>query len=364
MKIDSISLRKFRNFEKENMIFHPKTTVLIGDNGQGKTNLLESIYFLTMGRSFRVKDDKDLILHGYDTSKITGVFIEKEVKNVITAVIHPQGKALFLNNNAITSIKSYIGQVNTVLFSPVDMTFFDGLPKLRRKFLDSEGSKCSQQFVAALFNFNRIHKERNFYLKSEKKDITYLDTLDQQISLYQQEILKFRKEFIDYLNETVSGFYQQLSNEEATISIMYKTLFDLNEIGNVNHILGVFQESRERDLLYRTTHVGVHRDDLETFFDGYPIENYASQGQKRLVIIAIKLSLIQYIKKVKQSTPILLLDDVFSELDEKKREKFITMLPSDIQTIITTTDLNDIGVLQSNDMIVYTIKDGHAYKGV
>jgi|SRR5690554_2949419 len=364
MKIEKISLINFRNFEKDSINFHPQTTVLIGDNGQGKTNLLESIYFLSMGRSFRLKDDKELVLHNKEISKVLGVFNEKDVRQTITAVLHPQGKTILVNKNPITSIKSFIGQIHTIVFSPLDMTFFDGSPKNRRKFLDSEGSKCSQSLVEALFQYNKTHKERNLYLKQDKKDSSYLDVLDQQMALYQQEILRFRKEFVDFLNQEVTGFYQQLSSEKAVITIDYKSIFDLNKIEDKKHIMSVIHEFRDKDLYYKSTNAGVHRDDIETFLDGYPIDVYASQGQKRLVIIAVKLALIQYIQKVKNITPILLLDDVFSELDSTKKNKFISMLPNNIQTIITTTDLNDISNIQSNDMIVYTIKNGHAYKGV
>ena len=201
MKIEKISLINFRNFEKDSINFHPQTTVLIGDNGQGKTNLLESIYFLSMGRSFRLKDDKELVLHNKEISKVLGVFNEKDVRQTITAVLHPQGKTILVNKNPITSIKSFIGQIHTIVFSPLDMTFFDGSPKNRRKFLDSEGSKCSQSLVEALFQYNKTHKERNLYLKQDKKDSSYLDVLDQQMALYQQEILRFRKEFVDFLNQ-------------------------------------------------------------------------------------------------------------------------------------------------------------------
>lgn len=364
MKIESINLSNFRNFNKETIVFHPKTTVLVGNNGQGKTNILESVYLLSMARSFRVKDEKELIQHGSYLSKIAGLFSDKGVKKQITTIIHDQGKTILVNKQAIASIKSFIGEIHTVLFSPSDMTFFDGSPGNRRKFLDSEGSKCSKLFVDALYQYTKTQKERNLYLKNENPDSTYLDVLDQQMVTQQIEIIRFREEFIQFLDDHVTDIYNSLSLENDKVNIVYKTIFDLKSKDREKHIMSVISESRSRDLMYRNTHVGIHRDDLEVYLNDYAVDSYASQGQKRLLIIAIKLALIEYIKKVKKTTPILLLDDVFSEIDIDKRKQFISLLPTDIQTIITTTDLDDISTMKTIDMFVYDVVNGRVQRSI
>lgn len=364
MKIEKLSLINFRNIKNETIDFHSKRTVFIGNNGQGKTNLLESIYFLSMGRSFRLKDDKELIRNNEDIAKIVGVFNDKNVKKTVTSILHPQGKTILINKTAVSSMKSYIGLIHVVLFSPLDMDFFDTSPKNRRRFLDSEGSKCSQGFVDSLFLYNKVLKERNLYLKQHTVDSDYLLALDQQLANTQIEIIRFREEFVLFLNQHLSAMYQQLTSEKHKIDVEYKTVFDLNEQNREKHVLSVIEESKKRDLFYKTTHIGVHREDISVLFDNHPVESYASQGQKRFLIIAIKLVLVKYIQQVKKVTPILLLDDVFSEMDLEKRTRFLMNIPQDIQTIITTTDLKDMSLLNKENLIVYTIRGGVAIKGV
>jgi DNA replication and repair protein RecF len=364
MKIEKLSLVNFRNFKSESILFHPNKTVFVGNNGQGKTNLLESIYYLSMGRSFRLKDDKDLIRQDQDTAKVVGVFNQNDVKKTITSIVHPQGKTILINKTPVVSMKSYIGLIHVVLFSPMDMDFFDTSPKIRRKFLDSEGSKCSQGFVDALFQYNKVLKERNLYLKQEKIDEDYLLILDGQLASNQVEIIRFREDFIAFMNVHLTSLYEKLSNEKHTIYVEYKTMFNLQAENRELHILSVINDSKKRDMFYKTTHVGVHRDDIEVSFDGHKVETFASQGQKRLLIIAIKLVLVKYIQEIKKVVPILLLDDVFSEMDSEKKEKFIKNIPEEIQIIITTTDLKDISTLNLEKLMVYTIRDGMAIKGV
>lgn len=364
MRIEKISLIDFRNYKNESVLFHPKNTVFVGNNGQGKTNLLESIYYLSMGRSFRLKDDKDLIRENQEIAKVVGVFHQNKVKKTITSILHPQGKTILINRSPVSSMKSYIGLIHVVLFSPMDMDFFDTSPKNRRKFLDSEGSKCSKNFVDALFLYNKVLKERNLYLKQDNVDDDYLLVLDSQLAKNQVEIIRFREEFVAFLNAHLSEFYKKLSDEEHKISIEYKTMFNLQAESREQHILSVINDSKKRDMFYKTTHAGVHRDDIEVYFDDHKVETYASQGQRRLLIIAIKLVLVKYIQEVKKVIPILLLDDVFSEMDLEKKDRFIKNIPEEIQTIITTTDLKDISTLNFNNLMVYTIKDGVAIEGV
>lgn len=364
MKIEKLSLVDFRNFQKATISFHPNRTVFVGNNGQGKTNLLESIYFLSMGRSFRLKDDKDLIRENQEIAKIVGVFNQKEVKKNVTSIIHPQGKTILINRSPVSSMKSYIGLIHVVLFSPMDMDFFDTSPKNRRKFLDSEGSKCSQTFVDSLFLYNKVLKERNLYLKQDKIQEDYLMVLDKQLAVNQVEIIRFREEFVVFLNKHLSSTYEKLSNEKHIINVEYKTMFDLLEENREQHIMSVIEDSKKRDCYYRTTHVGIHRDDIEFIFDGHKVETFASQGQKRLLIIATKLILVKYIQEIKKVTPILLLDDVFSEMDSDKKDRFIKNIPDEVQTVITTTDLNDISTLNLKNLMVYTISGGVATKGV
>ncbi|NLA78467.1 MAG: DNA replication/repair protein RecF [Erysipelothrix sp.] len=364
MKIERLQLVNFRNFEKTQIVFHPETTIFVGNNGQGKTNLLESIYFLATSRSFRLKHDGELIKHGAEMTRVTGVFEHNRVHKTITSIVHDQGKTILLNKQPVSSIKSMVGEVPVVLFSPLDMFFFDDSPRTRRRFLDIEGSKCDQVYVEALYQYNKILKERNLYLKQDNIDFSYLDTLDSQLVEVAVLIINFRERLIQFLNQKTKTLYEKLAKENQDIEIQYQAMIDLEQSNRKEAVLESIKNTRERDLLYKVTNTGVHRDDLIVYFNEKPVENVASQGQKRLLIIAIKLALLEFIEKTTNKTPILLLDDVFSEIDEGKKRNFITVLPKNIQTIITTTSLDEISTLQSNAMTVYTIKDGSALKGV
>ncbi len=364
MKIDQLNLLNFRNFNQAQIVFHPETTVFVGNNGQGKTNLLESVYFLATARSFRVKNDRELIYHGESMARIIGSFTHQQVKKTITSIIHDGGKSILLNKQPVSSLKSMIGEVPIVLFSPMDMFFFDGSPRNRRRFLDIEGSKSNPLIVEALYQYNKILKERNMYLKQDKLDASYLDVLDEQMVEVEVQIINFRESLINFLNQAAQRMYERLANEKADIELHYQTMIDLDLKDRRDQVARMLKASRERDILYKITNVGIHRDDLITYFNGIPIENVASQGQKRLLIIAIKLALIEFLEKATKTTPILLLDDVFSEIDDEKKRNFISLLPKQVQTIITTTSLDELSALQSNDMIVYMINNGSALKGV
>lgn len=356
MKIESVTLTNYRNYRKQTVHFKKNITVFVGQNGQGKTNLLESIYMLSTARSFRVKDDKDLIYVNADIAKVEAELTVDQVLTRLAVVLHPLGKTLMINKQPIKFSRQFLGNCNVVLFSPYDLDFFDGSPKIRRKFLDIEGAKLSTTLTDQLFTYNKLLKERNNHLKNNQIDDDYLDVIDQQLAQTQLEILLFRNQFIDFLNQKTATLYSLLSKQDTQIKITYRS--SLKQDATLDEIIQQYQQHRGKDLAYRLTHIGVHRDDIEVLMDNQPVTSYGSSGQKRLLIIAMKLVLIQYIQQQTANNPILLLDDVFSELDQQKRLDFIERLPKDIQTIITTTELSHVSTWPKEQLDVYQIDKG------
>lgn len=362
MKIEQLSLTHFRNIENLNLVFDKDVTVIIGKNGQGKTNVLEAIHYCSTSRSFRVKDDQLCIQFNQELSRIIGVFSVKGNKKQLKVILNQDGKYLFENNKSFSTNKEFIGLVNTVLFSPNDLFLFDGYPKVRRKFIDSELSKLFPEYVEALFSYNKLLKERNNYLKQIQIDKDYISVLDDQMIEYSITVLNYRYRFIDYLNRNVAKLFQDLVEEESwKINLSLES--DIPRGDNLRETLKLmYNQSLNKDIMFKSTQIGIHKDDLVTYINDQELINVASQGQKRMMIIAIKLCLIHYIKENINEFPILLLDDVFSEIDEVKRKRFIEFLPKKCQTIVTTTDISHIKLWSQERYSLFTVSNGNVVK--
>jgi DNA replication and repair protein RecF len=362
MKIEQLSLTHFRNIKSQNLVFDKDVTVIVGKNGQGKTNILEAIHYCSTSRSFRVKDDQLCIQFNQELARIIGLFSVKGNRKQLKVIINQVGKYLFENNKSFSTNKEFIGLVNTVLFSPNDLFLFDGYPKGRRKFIDSELSKLFPEYVEALFSYNKLLKERNNYLKQNSIDKDYIAVLDDQMIEFSIVILNYRYRFIDYLNNHVPKLFQNLIEEtDWNIKISLESV--VPRVNNLRETLkSLYQQSLQKDMLFRSTQIGIHKDDLIIQINDQDLINVASQGQKRMMIIAMKLCLIHYIKENINEFPILLLDDVFSEIDEVKRKRFIEFLPKTCQTIVTTTDISHVQLWSHERYSVVIVSNGNVVK--
>lgn len=362
MKIEQISLTHYRNLSSLSINFDKNVTVLVGENGQGKTNILEAIHYCSTSRSFRVKDDQLCIQINQPLSRIIGIFEVNQIRKQLKIVINKDGKYLFENNKSFTTNKEFIGLVNTVLFSPYDLFLFDGTPKARRKFIDTELSKLFPEYVNSLFNYNKLLKERNNSLKQATVDKVYIETLDEQLIMVSIIIIRYRRSFVHYFDKHIPKLFQDLVQElDWNISISLDSC--VNESENIeDELRNLYKQSFPKDLMFRSSQVGIHKDDLSVKINGQDITHVASQGQKRMMIIALKLCLIQYIKEITKEFPILLLDDVFSEIDEVKRRRFIEFLPDTCQTIVTTTDRSHIQLWSKDKYSVLSVKNGELVK--
>lgn len=342
MILQKLHLVHYRNYENHTFEFCNGINYIVGKNAQGKTNLLESIYYCSTTKTHRNVEDVCCITEGYDSFKIDALLLKKNRKVDLTAIYSKSGKNLYLYRNPVKRVSDFIGFMNAVIFSPNDMNLFSAQPKVRRRFMDIELSKCSKTYMGKLNEFYRVLKQRNAYLKMDKVDETYLCILDEKCAELESILLMQRYKFLRDLSEISNEFYKCLSKDNTEILIEYKTFVKIDEPDKMkNEILKVYRENRQRDLFLKTTDKGIHKDDFVLMMNGKNAEEYASQGQKRTILLALKVGIVKLIEKIIQDEPILLLDDVFSELDETRRRTLLELLPKELQIFISTTEMID-----------------------
>lgn len=332
MIVNYVQLRNFRNFAQDQIDFSPKLNIIIGNNAQGKTNILESLYFLSTSKSHRCFNDQDLIKDSEQMSKITCLVEQTK----LSACLHPKGKSLFINDNLIKKSSDFIGHLNVVLFAPSDVEIFSDTPKERRRFINIEIGKLSISYMNALLEYNQLLKQRNTALKKEQLNQNLLQVIQDKMIQQQYLIVQQRKDFISYLNNKLNDYYQKLANTQDCITLEYQShVLDLPNFKESYQAL--YQRYLTKDVIYNSTSIGIHRDDVIFYVNGKKALKVISQGQKRMIIIALKLALVNYIQDTKKINPILLLDDINSELDQNKRKNLFNLLPKNLQTIITMT---------------------------
>ena len=356
MKLRSLTLRDFRNIASLSVSFNESITVLVGDNAQGKTNLLESIYFLSTGRSHRVNDEQICIKNDCESALIKGV-IEGSSPFELKVVLHPLGKSLYYQQTLIKRSSDFIGKMNAVLFSPSDMELFDASPKARRRFMDTELGKINPVYVDLLSKTMKLLKDRNTILKEKVIDEAYLEVVTERLVGFQSDIIRLRTAFIQRINTSLNKYFTQLSLSSENIQIDYSGPVEWS-IDCETELREKYQRHLERDKFMKVTSVGIHRDDLAFKMNGIPVSDLASQGQRRMIVIALKCALLDVIEETIGEKPILLLDDVFSELDALRRKALFSTLHQNTQTIISTTDLEHIKEWLSDAVTIYEVTSG------
>ena len=338
MFIKSIELNQFRNYENLNLQFDNGTNILYGDNAQGKTNVLEAVCVSGTTKSHRGSKDKEMIRFGMEESHIKTVVEKKNMEYQID--IHMKRhktKGIAVNKIPLKKASELFGILNIVLFSPEDLNIIKNGPSERRRFLDSELCQLDKIYLSDLAKYNKILNQRNKLLKDMIYRPDLKETLpiwDEQLLEYGRGIIRRRKTFIDELNEIVYELHRNISGNKETLILKYEPNIDD----------AFFQDelnrAKEKDLRYCQTSVGPHRDDMLFDVSGIDIRKYGSQGQQRTSALSLKLAEIELVKKSIHETPVLLLDDVLSELDSSRQNYLLNSI-HDIQTIITCTGLDE-----------------------
>ena len=341
MYIKSISLNNFRNYENEEINLNENVNIIYGNNAQGKTNIIESIFLCAMGKSFRDKKDKDLIKFGEELAKVNINYQKKDRLGEIKAEIGNK-KTFFINGVKQSKISDIIGKINVVIFTPEDINIIKEGPQLRRKFLDMMISSIKPQYIYLLNNYNRIIEQRNNYLrqiKLEKKDENILDIWDEQLAEYSEKIFKYRKSFIDKIENHIEDIHKLITKcGKENIKIKY-----ISNGKNKDNFLENLKKSRNIDINRGYTSTGIHRDDFIIYINNRQVSIFGSQGQQRTAILTLKLCELKIVKDELGESPILLLDDFMSELDESRRKSFIENIKGN-QVIITCTDKINIDI--------------------
>ena len=341
MKLNTLKLTNFRSYSRVNLKFNDNLNIIYGDNGEGKTNLVESIYTLSLTKSFRVSNDKLLIKNGELSTKIEGEIVN-DTTNTYEVIINKEGKKVLVNGNISSKVSDYITNINVVILEPNEQTIFESIPSDRRKILNIEISKLKKDYIIYLNNYNKLLKQRNCYLKdsylNKKTSKEYLDILTKKLVEWGIKIHYLREEFINNINDNINEKYHSVF-EKGNLSIKYVSDYkDKNE----EEILNLYEKNYERELVMGKTLYGIHHDDIIFLLDDKKIVEYGSNGQKKNAILAFKLSLLEIIKQELKTMPIFILDDLFSALDNQKIDNIINILDSNMQTFITTTDLEKV----------------------
>lgn len=367
MNIESIFLLNFRNYSEEYIELDPGLNIFYGDNAQGKTNIVEAVYLLTMGKSHRTNKYNELVKWDENDTRIRIRFKKEDFQYDIDFMLkRNQKKQIKVNGIRLDKLSDIIGKLNTVIFSPDHMKIIKEGPSERRKFIDSILSQTRPKYYYNLSQYLKVLAQRNILLNSDKnKSIEkYLDIWDNQLVEYGSKIIRERQLFISEIDKKAWGINKELSGGRENFRLRYMPSVGENK-HDVNDIKEAFEkklaEARSADIRRGITNYGPHRDELNLYINDKEVRNYGSQGQQRSALLSLKLSEMDYIKDEIGSMPILLLDDVFSELD-KTRQGFLISFIKNVQVILTCTEYENLYLGDKSAYKVFYVKSGKVYR--
>ena len=357
MQISSLKLLNFRNYETLELKFSNKVNLIYGKNGMGKTNIIEAIYMLGLTKTFRSNNDDIVIKKGKNIAKIEGT-IKDNIFNNYKIIISNAGKRIKIDNNKIAKVSDYITKVNIILFNPDDLKLIKDTPSIRRKMLNIEISGINGEYLLLLNAYNKVLKQRNAYLKAlnKKKDYetSFLNILTEQLVDLGLKIMWIREDFINNINSYISDIYYEITHK-GTLKVVYKSEF----LGkNKEDLLKMFEKNISREIFLGKTIFGIQHDDLEFQVDSEIVKEFSSVGEQKNSIISFKLAEIKNIEEKLHKKPILILDDLFSELDEEKINNILMLIDTDLQTFITTTEITKVDKRLLANAKIFHVIDG------
>ena len=340
MHLRHLALFNFRNYQEIKIDFFNGINIIYGENGAGKTNILEAIYFLALTKSFRTSIERHLVLSKQNMFRIKGEFENALGRAFDSSIAYAlaEGKRLIVNSQRISKFSDYIGEVPTVLLAPADLSLSQGPPQQRRRFIDLLLCQSHKLYLHHLMQYNRSLKQRNQILQSEKKDDQLLYSWEENLIKNGVEIIKKRNEMAQYLSELAKNYYQSLSGKEDRVKIIYQSNVEENADNDIaSAYRQQFELNRPKEKETGYTRAGPHRDELLFLLKGKPMKTYASQGEHKTFVIALKLAELYYLQKHRSEAPILLFDDIFGELDANRIQLMLNQLSNLGQVFATTT---------------------------
>ncbi|AAU21648.1 DNA replication/repair protein RecF [Bacillus sp. GM2] len=366
MYIQNLTLSSYRNYERLDLQFENKVNVIIGENAQGKTNLMEAIYVLAMAKSHRTSNDKELIRWDEDYAKIEGRVIKKNGSVPIQLVISKKGKKGKVNHIEQQKLSQYVGAVNTIMFAPEDLNLVKGSPQVRRRFLDMEIGQVSPVYLHDLSLYQKILSQRNHFLKQlqtrKQTDQTMLDVLTEQLTEFAAKVVMKRLQFVDQLEKWAQPIHSGISRGLEELTLKYHTSLHVSDSPDLSKMINSYQETfsklRDKEIERGVSLSGPHRDDVLFYVNGRDVQTYGSQGQQRTTALSLKLAEIDLIQEEIGEYPILLLDDVLSELDDYRQSHLLHTIQGRVQTFVTTTSVDGIDHKTLNEAEIFRVENG------
>ena len=366
MILTDLHLRNFRNYDDLSIKLSPGINVLIGDNAQGKTNLLESIYVLALTKSHRTANDKELIRWHESEALVSGKVTKGNDQVPLELIFSAKGKRAKVNHLEQAKLSQYVGQLNVILFAPEDLSLVKGAPAMRRRFMDMEFGQMSNKYLYNSGQYRNILKQRNQYLKQlqqrKQKDRVFLQVLSDQLAAYGAEIMVARVHFLKQLEKWAQVIHNEISQGKEELTFVYDSHLVIDETATVEELyqllLKQLTENEAREIDQGSTLYGPQRDDLKFLVNGNNVQTYGSQGQQRTTALSVKLAEIDLMKEQTGEYPLLLLDDVLSELDDDRQTHLLTAIQDKVQTFLTTTSLSGIARQLIQEPKIFEITHG------
>ena len=366
MYLQELQLQHFRNYPSADLELGPGINVLLGENAQGKTNLLEAIYVLALTRSHRTANDHDLVNWEAKTAKVSGRVVKAVGSVPLELTFSRQGKRAKVNHLEQARLSQYIGQLNVILFAPEDLAIVKGAPTVRRRFMDMEFGQMNPRYLYNLSQYRTLLKQRNRYLKDlqhkQNRDLLFLSVLSDQLAAYGAEIIAQRLRMLHKLEHWAQAIHAEISQQKEELTFHYATQVPEDQLTDPDTICAaltqLYKDHQDKELYRGTTLVGPHRDDLHFRVNGKNVQTFGSQGQQRTTALSVKLAEIDLMKEETGEYPVLLLDDVLSELDDARQTHLLKAIQDKVQTFITTTSLSGITRQLIKDPTIFHVANG------
>ena len=360
MYIKSLEISNFRNIEKMNLEFDKRVNIFIGKNAQGKTSILESLYVLAFTKSCKGFYEDELIKKGKDFFRVKGVLKKRNIKKRLEVAYKKDKKVTKIDGSEVNRISDYISNLNIIMFSPDDLDIVKKSPSIRRNFLNIELCQLYNKYLNTLNEYNKILKMRNEYIRKNYSNIdyNYLDIITDNLIDRAIIISDYREKFLDDINMNIDDVFYKITKKRG-IKVIYKNSLQTKD---KKEIIEIYKNNYQSDIEKGSTALGPHRDDFEIYLNDEDLKLYGSQGLQRLAILSFKFSEINIFKEIKESYPVVLLDDIFSEIDLNKRKNLLKFIKNGIQFIITTTDINNISEKILNNSTIFEVESGKIKK--
>lgn len=366
MILTELHLHHFRNYQDLTVHFNPGVNVLIGHNAQGKTNMLEAIYVLSLTKSHRTSNDHELINWQEKLALISGT-VEKSIGKIpLELQFSSKGKKAKVNHLEQARLSQYVGQLNAILFAPEDLSLVKGSPALRRHFMDREFSQMSSKYLYNAGQYRTLLRQKNKYLKQlkykQQTDRVLLGVLSDQLAAFGAEVIIARQHFLKHLEGWAADLHQEISLNKESLQLEYVNQLKVNDETTAEEayqaLFKLYQDNEQREIEQGTTIYGPHRDDIRFLVNDKNVQAFGSQGQQRTTALSVKLAEIDLMKEQTGEYPLLLLDDVLSELDTIRQTHLLTAIQNKVQTFLTTTSLSDVARQLINEPTIFEIEHG------